>query len=596
MGARRLLPATILVLLAWGCEAGHMFAPVEIGPQITALSAPASVRAGDDLEVAVRALGLIRVDSIVATVRVGDYEETMVAHQLGGIRSDFSAAFDFPMPAILTDTLGTVEAFAVDAQDNVGSLAAVTVRVIDTDPPGVTVAVSSVQIGLGTQVTVTVTATDNIGVTQVGFRILDPAGAEIREVLVPEEGTAVTRAILYTVPLTIPLGPAQIVGVAVDEEGLETVSLPVNVVFTDVDLPEVQVLEPIALSEIPAQEPVFARVRISDNDAVDSVRIDGVAHRGSATLGTDTVVARFGPVIVRFGTPVADTVLQRFLPPAADSSAETAFIRAYAYDRHGNVSRDSVQVSLLIDDIAPFVEIRAPLEGGIEGVGDSLLVTTFVRELQAAVRSGVRSLRLEGLAFRGSEELGTFHTVPRFVARTITFDPTVTDVNGLQVSRFLTATGGNVSEPVHIIATATDAWGNVRADTVQIRVVHDTIAPLITIQNPAPGTDVVAGSPVSVQLTIVEPDGPDQSGVLFYLLDGVSYRFNPGLAAFEQFPKYQAQRFGDFFPPQPNQVHTPTVTLQPTADLTQETVWLRVFTMDHLGNARVDSVNIDLVP
>jgi hypothetical protein len=590
------LPAAILGLVAWGCEAGHMFAPVEIGPQITALSAPASVRAGDDLEVAVRALGLIRVDSIVATVRVGDFEETLVARQLGGVRSDFSAAFEFPIPATLTDTLGTVEAYAVDAQDNVGALAAVTIRTIDTDPPAVTVALSAVRIGIGTQLTVTVAATDNIGVSQVGFRILDQAGAELREVLVPDEGTDVTRTFVYTVPATIPLGLAQIVGVAIDHEGLETLSLPVNVVFTDVDLPGVQMLEPTAASEIPAQEPLFARVRISDNDAIDSVRIDGVAHRGSATLGTDTIVTRFGPVMVRFGTPVADTVLQRFLQPAADSSAETAFIRAYAYDRHGNVARDSVQVSLLIDDVAPLVEIRAPLDGGIEGVGDSLLVTTFVREIQAAVRSGVRTLRLEGLAFRGSEELGTFHTVPRFVARTITFDPEVTEVNGREVSRFLTATGGNVSEPVHIIATATDAWGNVRADTVQIRVVHDTIAPLITIQNPAPGTDVVAGSPVTVQLTIVEPDGPDQSGVLFYLLDGVSYRFNPGLAAFDQFPKYQAQRFGDFFPPQPTQVHVPTITLQPTGDVALETVWLRVFTMDHLGNARVDSVNVDLVP
>jgi hypothetical protein len=154
-----------------------------------------------------------------------------------------------------------------------------------------------------------------------------------------------------------------------------------------------------------------------------------------------------------------------------------------------------------------------------------------------------------------------------------------------------------VSEPVHIIATATDAWGNVQADTVQIRVVHDTIAPNIIINQPNPGSPVVAGTPVNVQFTIAEPAGPDQSGIAFYLLDGVSYRFNPALVAFDQFGKYQAQRFpafGSIFPPLT--VVNQTITLQPTGDLTPETTWLRVFTADHLGNARVDSVNIVLTP
>jgi len=593
--ARRLLPGAVLALVVWGCESGHLFTPVGVGPQITNLSVSPSVDSGDDLEVAVRALGLIRVDSIVATVRIGDYEETQVARQTG-ILSDFSAAFDFLIPPVLTDTLGTVEAFAVDAQSNVGPLRAVTIRAVDSDVPAVALALSSSQIGLGSQIDVVVAATDNIGLALIGFRILDATGTELREVLVPASGTDVTRTISYPVPVTLPLGPAQFVGVAIDHEGLETVGPPVDVVFIDIDVPEVQVLEPLS-GEFPAQAPIFARVQIRDNDAVDSVQIDGVAHRGSPTLGTDTIVQRFGPVMVRFGTPISDTILQRFLPPAADSSAENAFIRALAYDRHGNVSRDSVQVSLLIDDIPPFVEIRVPSEGAIEGVGDSLLVTTFVREIEAAVRSGVRTLRLEGLAFRGDRELGTFNTVPRFVSRTITFDPTVTAPNGLQVSRYLTATGGNVSEPVHIISTATDAWGNVRADTVQILVVHDTIAPLITIHQPAPNTNVVAGTPVNVQFTIAEPQGPDQSGVAFFLLDGVSYRFNPGLAAFDQFGKYQAQRFpsfGSFFPPQA--VWNQTVTLQPGADVTAEPVWLRVFTMDHLGNARADSVRIILTP
>ena len=116
-GARRgaLVTAALASLLAWGCEGTHLFVPITVGPQIIDLSIPASVQSGDSMSVAVSALGLVRVNSIVATVRIGSFEQTQVARQ-AGILSGFSAAFDFPIPTAVSDTLGTVEAYAVDAQ------------------------------------------------------------------------------------------------------------------------------------------------------------------------------------------------------------------------------------------------------------------------------------------------------------------------------------------------------------------------------------------------------------------------------------------------------------------------------------------------
>ena len=593
-GAKRgaLGTAALASLVVWGCEGTHLFVPITVGPQIIDLSIPASVQSGDSMSVAVSALGLVRVDSIVATVRIGSFEQTQVARQ-AGILSGFSAAFDFPIPTAVSDTRGTVEAYAVDAQHNVGPLSSITLRTVDTAPPAVAISIDSPTIGVGTQIEVTIAAQDNIGLSEVGFQILDLQGDTIAEVRVPETGSDIVTSLLYTVPFDLELGQAVVVGIAVDHAGLVTMSLPVPIALTDVDIPEVEVLTPDTGALEPAQEPVFAQIRIHDNDAVDSVRIDGVAHRGSPTLGTDTVVVRFLPTVVAFGTPISDTILQRNLAPSADSTKETAYIRAVAYDRHGNVSRDSVEISLLIDDVPPFVEIRSPIPGSIKGIGDSILVESFFWELTAPIMSGVRTLELEGLAFRGDPELGTFNTVPRFNKRTITFDPPDVSPNGLLVRRFLTATSDATSEPVHIIATATDAWGNARADTVQIRVVHDTIPPTIIIEAPVAGSGQTVGDSTFIRATAFEPEGPDQSGVASISFDGVSYRFNPGFARFDQFLKYTARTF-NFFP-------SPTLVgqgawLQPTGDTTLETVWLRVIARDQLGNTSIDSVNVMLTP
>ena len=216
-------------------------------------------------------------------------------------------------------------------------------------------------------------------------------------------------------------------------------SLPVSATLADVDIPEIEILTPLPGAQEPAQNPLLVAVRIRDNDAVDSVRIDGVAHRGDQTLGTDIVVARFVSRVVKFDPLVSDTILQRSLVPAADSTSENAFIRIAAYDREGNVSRDSVEVAWLADELPPVVQINTPSPGGLQAIGGSILVETFIEKLPASFRTGIQTLRLEGVAFRGDPELGTDQVVPRFLTRTVTFDPPVFD--GQVVSRFLPATG-----------------------------------------------------------------------------------------------------------------------------------------------------------
>ena len=579
-----LVGTALLALVLWGCEGSHLFAPVTVGPQITDLDSPASARSGESITVAVRALGLVRIDSIVTTVRVGTFELSQVARQVG-VLSDFSAAFDFDIPAVVSDTLGTIEAFAVDAQANVGPISAVILRTIDTAAPTVSVSLESPRIGIGVEIGVAITAEDNVALSQVGFRILDLAGDQIAEHLVEESGETIQRVLTYLVPAGLGLGDVQVVGVAVDHAGNVGTGAPLFAVLSDVDLPDLEILSPLVGAQEPAQMPLFVEVQLRDNDAVDSVRIDGVSHRGDATLGTDVVVQRFSSLLIRFDPAVADTILQRNLIPAADSTSENAFIRIAAYDREGNVRRDSVQVSLLADELPPDVRITAPLDGASRAIGDSILVETFIAKLAAPFRTGITTLRLEGVAFRGDPELGTFQAVPRFLTRTVTLDPPV--LTGQVITRYLIPTPELTEEPVHIIATATDEWGNQGADTVRIDLAPDTLAPSVAILFPLAASAWAAGDSLLVQATGTEPAGePNQRGVAAMTVDGVAYR--PA-----QVLKYVERRV-DFSPPS-SQVLL-NVWVQPTGDLTVEPVWIRVTAEDGAGNTTTDSVMVTLTP
>ena len=582
---RALLTAVLLTAALWGCEGTHLFAPVTIGPQITELNTPAAVQSGDSIMVAVRALGLVRVDSIITTIRVGTFVQTQVARQ-AGILSDFSAAFDFSIPVAVSDTLGIIEAFAVDAQANIGPTATVAVRMIDTAAPTVSISLENPQLGAGTEIRVGIMAQDNIGLSQIGFQILGQEGDLIVEVLVDQVGEAVERVLTYRVPEDLVLGEVVVVGLAVDHGGNVETSLPVSATLTDVDIPEIEILTPVPGAQAPAQDPLLIAVRIRDNDAVDSVRIDGVAHRGDRALGTDIVVARFVSRVVKFDPPVSDTILQRSLVPAADSTSESAFIRVAAYDREGNVSLDSVEVALLADELPPVVQINTPSPGGSQAIGGSILVETFIEKLPALFRTGIQTLRLEGVAFRGDPELGTDQVVPRFLTRTVTFDPPVFD--GQVVSRFLPATADVTQEPVFIIATAIDEWGNQAADTVSVQLVPDLVAPSLSIVFPPGGSTWPAGDSILVQAFSSEPPGPGQSGLSAMTVDGVSYR--PA-----QVLKFVEQRV-EFSPAVVVGQALLSVFIQPTGDLTLESVWIRVTAEDAAGNTRADSVMIVLSP
>jgi hypothetical protein len=119
----------------------------------------------------------------------------------------------------------------------------------------------------------------------------------------------------------------------------------------DSTAPAVTILLPdTSTDNVAVGDSLFVRARATDNVAVASVRFEGYAVRGSATLGTATRVDRFAVKTVDLragGRLVRDTVVDRFLIATGDTVPEGGvFVVVTARDTSGLGAVDTVQVSL----------------------------------------------------------------------------------------------------------------------------------------------------------------------------------------------------------------------------------------------------------
>lgn len=345
---RRVLAAGLATLILWACKGDNLFEPNQVNPpQIVGLSAPASVRAGQDLDVRVRAIGELRIDSVLVRLR-GAYSEDKSIRVTSGTL-DVVVDATFSIPAVVSDTILVVSATAVDAQGNASAVAVDSVRVIDSTLPTVSVSLTSDAVGLGKEVGLDISASDNVGLARWGFRILSQAGDTISVELVPVAGSKRDSTFVYVVPRDAGEGDLLVEAIAIDVQGNVSVaqaSQPLQVLFIDDEHPFVDIIQPGDGATLPVADSAFVQVLLQDNGGVDSVQIEGVAFRGNPNLGTDTVVVRFVPKGARFQTPTQDTVFTRYLIPTADSTSETAAIIVTAFDTQGNMGADTVALIL----------------------------------------------------------------------------------------------------------------------------------------------------------------------------------------------------------------------------------------------------------
>lgn len=110
--------------------------------------------------------------------------------------------------------------------------------------------------------------------------------------------------------------------------------------------PFVEILTPREPAARPVGDSVLIVARAIDDIGVDSVLFTGISFRGDENLGTGTVVIRYLSKMVRFETPVSDTTVSRYLVATPDSTRENSLILALAYDSEGNLSADTVSMTI----------------------------------------------------------------------------------------------------------------------------------------------------------------------------------------------------------------------------------------------------------
>jgi len=153
----------------------------------------------------------------------------------------------------------------------------------------------------------------------------------------------------------------------------------------------------------------------------------------------------------------------------------------------------------LTDTVSPTVIIVEPVSGESYTRGVPLRVRVQLRDST----SGLAQLTIRGVAFRNfPDSLQNSAPIVRFPQITIPFPqgpdrPAPVDTI---IVRDLLPNADTTTEPIYIIAVATDREGNSSVDTVQV-----IPGPRITILNPTTGAIARVGSTIPVRLQAVDP-------------------------------------------------------------------------------------------
>ncbi len=585
---RPLLAGAALAALAAGCEGNNLFGPgVGVGPQIIHFLTPPTVRSGDPMPVELRAVALVRVDSVVFTATGGDFAFRRVQLSQNG-ETDFTTGVDFDIPRPITDTLVVVTGMAWDAQGNRSLPSIDTVRAIDTTPPTATAVLSQEVVGQGKSLGIQLSAQDNIGLRSLGYVVLSDSGAPVARDSALVSGKQGAAALTWEVPLEQPLGDYEVIPFAWDLEGnlgKAEEGPSVEVIFIDEEDPVVEILLPSPGTQVAEGDSVLVRVRVRDNDAVSRVRIEGAAFRGNVDLGTDEAVDRFVPWNIQLNPASPDTILTRYLRANQLLDAETVHVIVTATDRQDNSAADTVSIQILADVHPPRVVINAPGSGASFNVGQEIPVTATVSDPDGFVQSGVVHVRFQGVALRGDPELLAQEEIVRFQPRELTLDPPRVLPQG--ILRMMVPTADETEEPVYFIVTATDARGNVGADTVIVNLTEAVaFPPSILILAPQAGSGVSLSDSLLVRARLQHPQG-----VARVTYDGVAHRGDRDLGTHVEVTRF-APRTVQFSEPLP----TDTILarfLQPIGNVAEE-VYIRVVAQDLEGNVQRDSVRITM--
>jgi hypothetical protein len=402
--------------------------------------------------------------------------------------------------AVLTDSTVEPVYLVYVAQDSAGNLARDSIRI--QMGVGSSVRVTSPGAGsrqpLGDTLRVTLSGSSRDSIKVLGYRARGALpGADSTVFGSPLALSQVTTKKL-PIPATLALGTDTIVPFATTSSGNQFLGAPVVVGFADTLKPTVTIQQPpkAPVLTVAVGDSVLTRVHVTDNKGVVSLVLTGVAHRGSVSLGTDSIVARYTPRSVTLPQSV-DTVVTRYLRAVTplDSTGEFVRIIATATDSSGNVRADSDSVRVVS---GPKVSVVTPAANAVTSPTKSLTI-----QVHAKGGQGVRILgyRIAGVFTLSDSTIAS--PVNGVLSDTLTFTKTI-------VIPALTPLG-----TFNITAFAVDSTGNPSATipgvdvTVQSLTATDNVPPLVQFTVPL---RVEAGD--SINVTATDPSGITKVGFI----------------------------------------------------------------------------------
>lgn len=391
-GAGALISAIALLV---ACDGDNLFnnkiaTSVSAIPVITSVTGPDVVKSGSVVDIRVVAHGTSPIASLTVRFRGATTEDVTVT--IATPTNDVTRDVSVTLPVAVSDTILTVTAVATD---NLGQLSALTaastkvIRVQDTSAPAVTVSVDKATANAGSRIAITVNATDNVGLTKIGFALVNPAGDTVggAPTLVNTAGLVKDTTFSFLLPSTLTPRTVRVLGIGVDATGRRGFSSSVNVSVADSAAPTITFLAPGKGSTLPLNDSVRVQVRVRDASGIKSIKLIGQSIRVDS-LGPTRTIVRFVEKDIDFpaipgGRLPTDTTITRYLNATVDSISENVSIIAIATDSLNNTSSDSV--TILVG--GPRVELRNPTTGAQVTPGGTLLLTAFVTDRSAGVDS-----------------------------------------------------------------------------------------------------------------------------------------------------------------------------------------------------------------
>jgi len=379
----------------------------------------------------------------------------------------------FTTSVLLAPELGSsaeIGAVAIDETGNRSTLARLPVAIGDNQPPQVSI-VSPVAgaVSIGAVVTVRVQASDDIGLTQLGYSANDgTVAAGSRSV----SSTVVEETFTFAVPSDLQEGDTIILKAAVqDSLGLVAESAQVSLTVQDLLPPTVTITSPVNNSTVSAGETVTVAARAEDGSGVSRMVLETTGALASSQERLFDPAT--SPAVANFAVEL----------PADAPAADGLVVTVRAIDTAGN--ERSRSISLQIRDVTkPVVSVATPDGNNSVSPGTTATVTVTATDNVGATRV---ELFVDGASV---------------AVRNTTAAPLVEETFSIDIPASLPV-GGQLS--VH--ALADDAAGNRGESAPLLLVAGDLTAPGVSIVAPADGSEVTPGADFDVQVTASDTIG-----------------------------------------------------------------------------------------